>query len=85
MPTTSKILVRPLDPHLPIGIQQDVFGAMILKAGGHQRPEFPDQFFISAFGDLLKFLHLALPIRAIIQSKSIVLFEHLWYYTYSTI
>jgi hypothetical protein len=60
-----KILVSPLDPQLPIGIQQDVFGAMILKAGGNQRPEFPYQFFISAFGDLLKFLHLAPPIRSI--------------------
>ena len=67
MPTTSKILVSALHPHLPIGIQQDIFGAMIFKAGSDQRPEFPDQFFIAAFGDLLKFLHLALPIRAIIQ------------------
>jgi len=40
---------------------------MILKAGGHQRPEFPYQFFISAFGDLLKFLHLAPPIRSIFE------------------
>jgi hypothetical protein len=62
-----KILVSPLDPQLPIGVQQDVFGAMILKAGGNQRPEFPGQFFISSFGDLLKFVHLALPIRAVIQ------------------
>jgi hypothetical protein len=59
--------VSPLDPQLPIGIQQDVFGAMILKARGNQRSEFPDQFFIPSFGDLLKFVHRAPPIRAIIQ------------------
>jgi hypothetical protein len=62
-----KILVSPLDPHLPIGIQQDIFRAVILKAGGNQRPEFPYQFFISSFGDLLKFVHLFPPILATIQ------------------
>ena len=71
-----KILVSPLDPQLPIGIQQDVFGAMILKAGSDQRPQFPDQFFISAFGDLLKFVHPA-PTNSRNQSKSesILLFD----------
>ena len=61
-----KILVSPLDPQLPIGIQQDVFGAMILKTGGNERPEFPYKFFIWAFGYLLKFVHLGLPILAVI-------------------
>jgi hypothetical protein len=42
---------------------------MIFKAGSDQRPQFPDQFFIAAFGNLLKFLHLLLPVREVNRSR----------------
>src|SRR3984893_8042825 len=41
---------------------------MIFKAGSDQRPKFSDQFFIAAFGHLLKFLHSLLPMRENIRS-----------------
>ncbi len=80
-----KILMRALYPHAPIGVQQDIFGAMIFKGGTNQRPEFPDQLFIAAFGDLLKFLHRVLPIRAVNLSKFTLLYANQWYYTYSLV
>src|SRR5208283_1883044 len=56
-----KILMRALRPHSAIGVQQDIFGAMVFKAGSDKRPEFAHQLFITTFSDLLKFLHRALP------------------------
>ena len=77
--------MRALHPHPPIGVQQDIFSAMVFKAGSDQRPEFADQLFVAAFGDLLKFLHLVLPIRAVNLSKFTLLYANQWYYTYSLV
>ncbi len=58
-----KIFMRPLHPHSSIGIQQNIFGKVIFKTGSDQWPEFPNQLFVTAFGDLMKFLHSLLPMR----------------------
>src|SRR5438874_8665795 len=55
--------MRALHPHSPIGVQQDVFGAVVFQARGNQRSEFPDQLFVAPFGHLLNFLHPVLPER----------------------
>src|SRR3979490_2268308 len=60
-----KILVRALYPYPTIGVQQDILGVMVIKAGSDQRPEFTDQLFIAAFSHLQKFLHPLLPMRGI--------------------
>ena len=80
-----KILMRALHPHPPIGVEQDIFSAMVFKAASDQRPELPDQLFVAAFGDLLKFLHRVLPVHAVNLSKFTLLYTNQWYYTYSLV
>ena len=77
--------MRALHPHPPIGVQQDIFSAMVFKAASDQRPKLPDQFFVAAFGDLLKFLHRVLPTRAFNLPKFTLLYTNQWYYTYSLV
>jgi len=65
-----------LHPDAPVGVQQDIFGAMIFKAGSDERTEFPYQLFIAACGHLLKFLHSVLPMSGITPLKLALLYAH---------
>src|SRR6266576_5701907 len=69
-----KVLVRPLHPHTSIGIQQNIFGAGVFETRSDQWSELPNQFFIAAFGDLLKFLHSLLPMR----DESVLICHTVW-------
>src|SRR6266404_1634433 len=71
--------MRAFHPHPPVGVQQDVLSAVVFKARGNQRSEFPDQLFVPPFGHLQNFLHQSCPFALTFS----VLYTSQWCYTYT--